>query len=165
LNGRTGHRNNKARGVCEVSFRGLTVVVSAVTYSTAGGSNCELSALKLITGSVSELSGFINDLIESREDIISELHLSDGGCASASSTDREASDTLLRQGSVENSIGSIFLIQSHGASENTTKFDIFAKYNSRVILFQGQVQSVGDGGPEIHLLDVGWVFEFEFLNV
>jgi len=41
------------------------------------------------------------NLIEGREDVVSELYLGDGRSATSSDTDREASDALLTQGRIE----------------------------------------------------------------
>lgn len=66
-----------------------------MTDSTVGGANRESTTVKLVTGAVPVLGGFVDDLIECREDVISKLYFSDRGRTSASGTDSEASDTLL----------------------------------------------------------------------
>ena len=79
----------------EVGLWRLRVIAGTMTDSTVGGANREPSTVELVTGAVPKLGGLVDDLIESGEDVISELHLGDGGRTSASSADGEASDTLL----------------------------------------------------------------------
>lgn len=70
-----GHNDLKSRCVAEISLRRLGVVVSTVAHGTAGRSDRQTAAVELVSGSVPELGGLVDQLVESRKDVICELDL------------------------------------------------------------------------------------------
>ena len=104
--------------------------------------NCHFTAVKLITRAIAELGSFVDDLIEGREDIVSELNLSNGRSTSASCSNGEASDTLLAQRRVEHAISAVLLVEAHSAAEHTAKLDILTENESAIIRFHCHVEGV-----------------------
>ena len=121
--------------------------------------------VELIAGAVPELGSLVDNLVKGREDVISELHLGDCCCTGSSGTNSETSDTLLGQGSAEDTIGTVLLIKAHCATENSTELDILSEDQSTVVSFHGQVKGVSDSRPKVHILELRWVAELELLSV
>ena len=86
------------------------------------------TTVELPTRSVSVFSCLVDDLIKSWENIIAELNLSYSSVSWDSYTDCKTCDSLLRKRSIKNSLNTIFLLETTCASENATKFYIFAEY-------------------------------------
>ena len=149
----------------EVRLWTLRVVESTVADGAVGGPDRQLTAIKLVTRAIAELGGFVDNLIEGWEDIVSELHFSDRCSTSASCADSEAGDALLRQGSVKDAVSAILLIEAHSASEHTAKLDILTKDERAVVLLHGHVERVHDGRPEVHVLLLVWVLQLELFDV
>ena len=118
------------------------MVEGSVTDSSIWAPNCHFTAVKLITRAIAELGSFVDDLIEGREDIVSELNLSNGRSTSASCSNGKASDTLLAQGSVEHAISAVLLVEAHSAAEHAAKLDILTENESAIISFHGHVERV-----------------------
>lgn len=95
LNGTARHGNNKTWGVGKVTLGTLGVIVGTVANSSVRRPDSEASTVELITTSIPELGCFIHNLIESWENVISELHLSNSSSPRGSSTNSEAGNTLL----------------------------------------------------------------------
>ena len=123
-----------------------------MTNSTVRRANSQSSTVELISGTISKLGSLVHNLIEGRENIISELHLRNGSCSRCRCTDSKSSDALLRQRRVEDAICSILFIEAHCAAENSTKFDIFSKDHCAVIFLKRKVQCVRDSRPQVHIL-------------
>jgi hypothetical protein len=151
--------------VSEVGLRRLRVVVSSVADGTAWRPNSQFSAVKLIARSISIFSRFVHDLIEGWEDVISELHLSNGGRTCSRHANSEASDTLLGEGRVEDAISAVFLIEVHSAAEHASKLDILAENDGRVVCLERQVERVPNRGVQIHVDALSWLLKLELLNV
>lgn len=128
------------------------MIACSVTDGATGRSNSELATVELVTRSVAELGSFIDDLIESGEDVVSKLHLSDGCSTSGSHTNSKASNTLFRQRSVENTISSVLLVQTHSASKDTAKLNILTKNDSLVVTLKCHIQSMSNSSPQVHIL-------------
>lgn len=151
--------------MCEVSFGRLRVVAGTVTDSTARRSHHKVPAVEFVSRSVPVFSCFICQLIESREDIICELHFSNHICSCLSHSNCESSDSLFTKRSIEHSICSILLVQVHSASENSSKFDIFSKTDCRIILRHCHIESVIDSCTKVHILGLTWVLQLKFLCI
>ena len=91
-------------------------------------------------------------LVECREDVVSKLDLCNGVGSSNGETDGEASYALLTEWGVEDSLLTVLLCQTDSATEHSTKGHILSKYTGGVIGGQGDVQTVGDGLEQRHLL-------------
>lgn len=136
-----------------------------VTDCAVGRSENELAAIKFVTRTISVLGSLVDNLIESRENVISELHLSDGSCAGGCEADSKTTDTLLGERSVENSVSAVFLVETHRAAEDTSKLDVLTEYHCVVIGLKSNVQGIANGRAQIHFLSVGWVLKLELLNI
>lgn len=104
------------------------MVEPSVANSSPGGSECERSTVELSTGSESEFGSLVDDLIESREDVVSELNLSNSVVPCSSQSYCEPSNSLFTYWSIENSIDSVLFNQPTGASENSTEFYILPEH-------------------------------------
>lgn len=102
--------------------------------------NSELTTVELVAGTVPVLGSLVDNLVESREDVVSELHLSNRGSSRGRGTNCKSSDTLFGERSVEDSISAVFLVQAHGAAEDSTELDIFAEDKSAVVCFHCDVE-------------------------
>ena len=92
------------------------------------------------------------DLVESRENIVGKLYLSDGISPGHGQTDGKARDTLFTQRSVEHPLLAELLRQSDGAAEHSAEGHVLSEDAGGVIGCQGDVQGVGDGLKQGHLL-------------
>ena len=151
LNWASWYHDNKSWSMSKVTFNTLRMIMCSMPDSPIWRSNCQTSAIKLISTSVSELCSFINDLVKSRKYVICKLHLCNGSCPSTCIPDCKPCNTLLTQRSVENSIRSIFLVQINRASKNASKFNIFAEQNGRRILGHCYIHCVIDRFTQVHL--------------
>lgn len=111
----------------EVGFRRLRVVMCSMPYCSTRRSYRQLSSVELISRPVSVLRRLIDELVKRRENVIGELHFSDGGGSRYGSSDRESSDSLLSKRSVKHSVVAVFFHKAHTASENTAEFNILAE--------------------------------------
>ena len=66
-----------------------------MTDGTVRRPNGKLATIELVTRPVAELGCLVDNLIKGRENVVSELHLSDGGSSSRRSSNCKTSDTLL----------------------------------------------------------------------
>ena len=98
-------------------------------------------------------------LVKCGEDIVSKLDLCDSIGPGHGEADSEAGNALLTQRSVEDSLLPVLLSQAHGAAENSAEGHVLPEYAGGVVGGQGDVQTVGDGLEQLHLLClVRWFF-------
>ena len=156
----------------EVRLGRLRVVESSVTHGAPGGSEGQRAAVKQVSTAVSVLGGLVDNLdtnpaindgrhpllylVKCREDVVGKLDLCDGVGPGHGETDSEASDALLTQGSVEDSLFPVLLGQTHGTAEHSTEGHVLSEYAGGVVGGQSDVQTVGDGLEKCHLLCRSW---------
>lgn len=128
----------------EIGLGRLRMVAGTVPNSTTRCAEDERAAVEFVARSVSVFSSLIDELIESGEDIISKLHFSNHVCSDRSHADSEAGDALFTERSVENSIGSVFLVQIHRATENTAEFNVLTEANSVRVSSHSHIERVCD---------------------
>ncbi len=78
----------------EVSLGRLAVVMCTMADGSVGRSNSELAAVKFVSGSIPVFCSFVYNLVESWEDIVSELHFGDGSGSTGGCTDCKACNAL-----------------------------------------------------------------------
>lgn len=88
------------------------MVKRTVADSTPSCSDCKGSAFKLTTRTISILCGFIDNLIEGWEDIVTKLYLCDSGMSGNSQPNSKSDNTLLGKRSIEDPIDSVALAES-----------------------------------------------------
>ena len=74
----------------KISLGILTVVMCPIAKGSVGRSDCELAAIEFVSGSIPIFCCFVYNLVKYWEDIVSELHFSNGG----GSTNCKACDAL-----------------------------------------------------------------------
>lgn len=123
-------RNNnfKSRSMSEISLRRLWMIKSTMTNSTPCSSKCKTCTIKLSSWSKSILSSLIDNLIESRENIITELYLSNCSMSYNSKSNSKTCNALFWKWCVKYSIYSILFEKSTSTTENTSKFNILTEY-------------------------------------
>ena len=112
----------------KVSLRRLGMIECSMSNSPPSWPDSKRSNIILSSWSVSVFSCFIDNLIESRKDVVSKLNLSNCSVASCCQSISKSNDTLFSKRSVEDTINSVPFAKIHGASEYTTKFDILSEY-------------------------------------
>jgi len=165
LDGRAGNHDDETGRVRKVSLGRLRVVQSAVPNCPIRRPDRQLAAIELITRSVSEFGGLVHYLVEGWENVVSKLHLGDGGSPGSGSSNRKSSDALLGQGRVEDAISAVLFVEAHRTAENTTKFDIFTEKQGALVCFHRDIQSLNDSGPKVQLFEVLRVFETKIFHV
>ena len=101
--------------------------MSAVSNSSARSPDGQTADIPVVSTTVSELGGFVHNLIEGREDVVGKLDLCNGGVANRCKADRKPGNSLFTERSVEDSVIAVLLVQVLGTTENSAKFDIFSK--------------------------------------
>lgn len=79
----------------KVRLGGLRVIQRTMTYSTPSRPESQLADLELTSRAISVLGSLVDNLVESRENVISELDLSNGRMPHRSDTNRKPCNTLL----------------------------------------------------------------------
>lgn len=87
-------RQGLAWYVSEEALRALTVIMSSVTNSSIRCSDCQASAVKLTTASVSVFGGFIHYLVKGWIDVVCKLNLCYWGVARSSCSDSKPNNAL-----------------------------------------------------------------------
>ena len=123
----SGNHHFEAWRVTEVSLRRLRVVQGTVANCAPCWSECQFSAFELSSWSVSVFGGFIDNLIKSRENIITKLYFSNGSMSSDGNTDGKSCNTLFRQRGIENSVDTVLLLEATCAPEDSTEFNILTE--------------------------------------
>lgn len=80
--------------VSKEALRALTVIVPSMANSPIRCSDCQASAVKLATTSISVLGGFIHYLVKSRVDVVCKLDFSYCCVTSCSCSNSKANNTL-----------------------------------------------------------------------
>src|SRR5690554_5116963 len=105
----------------KVGFWRLRVIKRTGNAPAIGGTNGQPADIEQVSGAVTELGTLVDDLVESRKNIISELDLGHGHRALGRQAIGKADDALLHQGRVETALASVLLLQMAGSTENPTK--------------------------------------------
>ena len=91
-------------------------------------------------------------LVKSWEDVVSELDLCDGGGPGLRQADPEPGDALLAKWCVENSVFSVFVLKTHGATEHTSEGHVLPEYASGGVFVKGDVHGAGHRLQKGHLV-------------
>ena len=109
-------------------LRTLRMVKTAMTDTSAWHADNKTATMATRSSfSIAELRGFVDKLGEGREDIVSKLDLGYRFHSFGRTAYRKANNTLLGQGSVEDSTRAEFVCKTFGAPENTTERYVFAE--------------------------------------
>lgn len=123
-----------------------------MTYSSPSCSYCETSTMELTSRSEPILCSLIDNLIKSREYIVSELYLGNSSMSDSCQSNCKSCNSLFRERSIKNSVNTILLQKPLSASKNTSKFHILPKYFcTRLIQFY--VESVARAISIAELID------------
>src|SRR5262245_11717937 len=136
----------------EEGFWGLGVIVTAVADRAVWGAESDPPHVELVPRAVTIFRSFVDDLIESWEDVIRELDFSDCGVPGRSEPNCEPRDPLLAQWRVEDALGGVLVEQPRGAAKDATKCDVFTEDARSVIGFHRNVHSVGDRAEHVEFL-------------
>src|SRR5699024_3989531 len=105
----------------KVGFWRLRVIKPTGNAPAIGGTDGQPADIEQVSGAVTEVGTLVDDLVESRKNIIGELDLGHGHRALGRQTIGKANNALLHQGRVEAALASILLLQVAGGTENPTK--------------------------------------------
>ena len=117
----------ESRSVCKVGLRRLRVIECAMAYCTPGGSDSKSTTLELSSRTIPILGCFIDDLVESWEDVVTKLNFGDSGISGYCCSNSKTKDALFRQRSIEDSINAVFFAEVGGAAEDAAKLDVLAE--------------------------------------
>ena len=127
------------------------MVVTAVANSVGRGTDGQTADVELAARAVTKLGSLVADLIHGRKDVVGELHLRDRCASNCCHADSEADEALLVDRHVEHTLRTELVQQAHGATEDSTEGDIFAKHHSLLISGQGNTHGIIDGSKHRHL--------------
>ena len=106
------------------------MVERSVSDCSPGRSEGQRPAVELSSRSVPILGSFVDNLVESWEDVVSELDFCYGGVAGYCQADGKTGDALFGEGSVEHAIHSVFFDEAGCAPEHSSEFDVLSEYFS-----------------------------------
>ena len=101
---------------------------------------------------IPDARSLLNDLVESREDEVGELHLGDRDQAVDGHPDADAGDQGLVQRRVEDTLLTELVEESHRGAEDTAACtDVLAEHDDPVVAAHLFLQRVVDGGDQVLL--------------
>ena len=84
--------------------------------------------MELSSRPISIFCSLVYDLVESWENVVSELNLSDGGVPCYCQSDGESDNTLFCQRGIEDSIDTIPFTETGSTTEDSSKFHILTEH-------------------------------------
>merc|ERR1712072_455459 len=118
------------------------MIMSTMSHRAVRGSDRKASHVEFVPGAVPELRSLVDNLVESRENIVRELDLSDGGRPDGGHADGEPDDALLTERGVEDSVLSKLLLKVHGGTEDTAETYVLSEDACVVVCFERDAHAV-----------------------
>lgn len=113
------------------------MIVATMADCRTGRADDQSSTVPLISTAISHFGSLVDwgyesheeitNLVEGGENVISELDFSNGTMTAEGHSDGKAYDALLAKGSVKDSVGAVFLVETERASEDSSELDVFSK--------------------------------------